>query len=171
MPRTMDNDDSSHLVEVTVEAGAWRAAVAEPELLCRRVVGAALAREAGSGPVEVGVLLADDARVRGLNRGWRGKDAPTNVLAFPAEGHAPPGGAAPALLGDVVVALETARGEAEAEGKPLADHLAHLLVHGTLHLLGFDHGADAEADAMEAREAEILAGLGVADPHRSGAAP
>jgi probable rRNA maturation factor len=161
------DSDGSHQIEVTVEADAWRTAVTDPETLCRRVIAAVLAREVATPAAEVSVLLADDARVRSLNRTWRGKDSPTNVLSFPAESGpvlgAIPG---PVLLGDVVVALETARREAEAEGKPLADHLSHLLVHGTLHLLGHDHEEDAEAEAMEALEAKLLADLGVADPYR-----
>jgi probable rRNA maturation factor len=166
----MDND-SSHLIEVTVEAEAWRAAVTNPEALCRRVIAAVLAQEVAKVEAEVSVLLADDARVRSLNRAWRGKDSPTNVLSFPAESDAPGAVPGPVLLGDVVVALETARHEAEAEGKTLADHLSHLLVHGALHLLGHDHEEDAEAEAMEVLETKLLAGLGVADPYRLEAVP
>lgn len=169
----MDSDSSSD-IEVTVEAAAWRTAVADPEGLCRRAVAAVLARQASAeAPVkvpikaEVSVLLTDDARIRALNRDWRGRDRPTNVLSFPAL----PAGAAwpadrPVLLGDVVLALETAEREAAAEGKALADHATHLLVHGTLHLLGFDHEGEAEAARMEQLEVELLAGLGIADPYR-----
>lgn len=166
----MDHD-SSHQIEVTVEAEAWFAAVTDPEKLCRRVVAGVLAREAPHDAVEVSVLLADDERVRSLNRAWRGKDSPTNVLAFPAEAGPPPGSGMPWLLGDIVVALETTRREAEAEGKRLEDHLSHLLVHGALHLLGYDHGAEEEARAMEAREVELLRGFGVADPYPAEVAP
>jgi probable rRNA maturation factor len=164
----MDND-SSHTIAVTVEAEAWRTAVTDPEGLSRRVVGLVLTEERSPG--EVSVLLADDARLHELNRGWRGKDRPTNVLSFPAGDPvgataAVPGGP-PRLLGDIAVALETARAEALAEGKPLDHHLSHLLVHGTLHLLGYDHeGDEGEAVTMERRETELLAGLGVADPYR-----
>ena len=94
-------------------------------------------------------------------------DAPTNVLSFPAAASAPPAPGAPLLLGDVVLAFETVAAEAAAQGKPLADHLAHLVVHGVLHLLGFDHEADAEAERMEALETRLLAGLGIADPYRA----
>jgi probable rRNA maturation factor len=162
----MDND-SSHTIEVTVEAPAWHAAVTDPEHLCRRAIAAVLAREGVAGGAEVSVLLTDDAAVRELNRTYRGKDKPTNVLSFPVEGDLPPAPGLPALLGDIAVAFETTRREAEAEGKPLADHLAHLLVHGALHLLGYDHEVDDEALRMEARESEILAGLGVPDPYRA----
>jgi probable rRNA maturation factor len=164
----MDNDSSSHLIEVTVEAEAWHTAVTDPEQLCRRVIAAVLAREGVGAGAEVSVLLADDARLRALNRAWRGKDAPTNVLSFPA-GSDP---RMPALLGDIAVGFQTVRREAQAEGKALGDHLGHLLVHGTLHLLGYDHEEDRAADEMEAREVELLAGLGIADPYgRAEAAP
>jgi probable rRNA maturation factor len=118
-------------------------------------------------PVEVSVLLTDDARVRELNRVWRGADKPTNVLSFPArEPGEPWPSEGPVMLGDVAVALETVLREAAAEGKAPGDHLAHLVVHGTLHLLGHDHvGSDAEAEAMESLEVRVLAGLGVADPY------
>jgi probable rRNA maturation factor len=160
------DSDSSHTIEVTVEAEAWRAAVTDPERLCRRAAAAALAGEPGT-PAEVSVLLTDDARISRLNGRYRGREGPTNVLSFPTGGAPPPGpAAAPRLLGDVVVALETTRREAADEGRQVADHLAHLVVHGTLHLLGYDHEAVAEAERMEAREIELLAGLGIADPYR-----
>ena len=108
--------------------------------------------------VELSVTLADDATVHALNRRWRGRDAPTNVLSF-ASGERP-------LLGDVVLAYETVAREAAEQGKNLADHLAHLVTHGVLHLLGFDHEAPHEADEMEALERRALAGIGVADPYR-----
>jgi probable rRNA maturation factor len=136
------------------------------------------------------VVLADDALVRQLNRDYRGKDRPTNVLSFPQvdgdgdEGTGPredgPGaealggdGAAPAplLLGDVILAFETVEGEARAQGKPLGSHLSHLVVHGVLHLLGYDHESDEDADHMERLETRILAGLGIADPYGDGSRP
>ena len=159
------DSDSSHTIAVTVESEAWLAAVTDPDRLCRRAVSAVLERETKA-PAEVSVLLADDALVTTLNRDYRGQDRPTNVLSFPAGDPAWPGPPEPALLGDVVVALDTVRREAEAEGRPLADHLTHLLVHGTLHLLGYDHASDDEAQTMEALEVELLAGLGVGDPYR-----
>ena len=164
------DSDSSHNIAVTVGAEAWFTAVTDPEQFCRRAVAAVLAREIAT-PVEVSVLLADDARVAELNRDYRGCDKPTNVLSFLSGGPCWPGAVGPALLGDVVVALETTSREAEAEGRRLPDHLAHLLVHGTLHLLGYDHETDDEAELMEAREVELLAGLGVVDPYRAESAP
>ncbi|MFZ2870878.1 MAG: rRNA maturation RNase YbeY [Zavarzinia sp.] len=121
-----------------------------------------------TGPVEIAITLSDDAEVRVLNRDWRGKDKPTNVLSFPGlEGAMaallPPD--APRPLGDVILALETCRREAVDQGKSLADHARHLVVHGVLHLLGFDHEDDAEAEEMEAMETAVLAGLGIADPY------
>ncbi len=115
---------------------------------------------------EMSIVLADDAFVRDLNRTWRGIDTPTNVLSFPAEDD---DGQGPCLLGDVVLAYETVQQEAVAAGKPMLDHVSHLIVHGTLHLLGFDHEEEGEAAEMEALETAILARLGIADPYLRGA--
>jgi probable rRNA maturation factor len=129
---------------------------------------------------EACVVLADDAFVQSLNRSYRGKDSPTNVLSFPFQ--APPGtgapggfddegivgamtGPEPRQLGDVVLAAETVTGEASAEGIPPVHHLQHLVVHGLLHLMGFDHETDAQAEVMEGLEVEILATLGIGDPY------
>ena len=105
--------------------------------------------------------------MRALNRTWRGKDAPTNVLSFPAgEGVGEPG-----LLGDVVLAYETTLKEARAQDIALRDHIAHLVVHGVLHLIGFDHMRDEQADRMEAVERVALTSLGIADPYAEEEAP
>ena len=168
----MDSEPPSS-VSITVETPAWLEAVSDPERLCRRAVAAALtaAPAAAAPPGEVGVVLADDATVRELNRRYRGVDRPTNVLSFPAAGAAgsmpaPAAGGDEAMpLGDVVLALETVAREAAERGVSVADHLTHLVVHGTLHLLGHDHGTDAEAATMEALETAVLAALGVADPY------
>jgi probable rRNA maturation factor len=109
-------------------------------------------------------VLADDASVQDLNARWRGKDAPTNVLAFASD--EPPAKGKPVLLGDVVLAYETVSREAKEQGKRLADHLRHLVIHGVLHLLGYDHIKATPAKRMEALETRILASLGVADPYR-----
>lgn len=164
------DSDSSHTIAVTVETEAWVTAVTDPDQLCRRAISAVLEREAKA-PVEVSVLLANDELVTTLNRDYRGQDRPTNVLSFPAGSPAWPDSPQPALLGDVVVAFETTRHEAETEGRPLADHLSHLVVHGTLHLLGYDHESDDEAREMEALEVELLADLGVPDPYRPESLP
>ena len=162
----MDNDSSSHLIEVTVEAPAWCTAVTEPEALCRRVIARVLAREVATIQVEVSVLLAGDEEVRALNRTWRGKDAPTNVLSFPSGEIAATG-----FLGDVALAAETIRREAHEQEIALQDHVSHLVVHGVFHLLGFDHDDDEAAERMETLERAALASLGIADPYAAGVAP
>ncbi|MDX2234601.1 MAG: rRNA maturation RNase YbeY [Hyphomonadaceae bacterium] len=144
-------------IEAAVEAAGWAEALGEdPESLAERVLRAAAAGERAEGAVSV--LFADDAALRDLNRTWRGKDAPTNVLSFPA----PPGMAA---LGDIALALETIVTEAAAQGKTINAHATHMLTHGFLHLLGYDHDADDDAETMETRERAILAGLGIDDPY------
>jgi probable rRNA maturation factor len=147
-----------------VTAPAWRRAVPNVAAKVRRWAAAALAAGAGTG--EVTVVLAGNALVHRLNRTYRGKDKPTNVLSFPS--GAGPAGAGPAPeqpLGDVVIALETTRAEARASGKSLADHLAHLVIHGVLHLLGHDHVRPGPARRMERLEVLLLAQLGIADPY------
>ncbi len=103
--------------------------------------------------------------MRALNAGWRGKDKPTNVLSFPASPAAAPGAALPPMLGDIVLAAETVFGEAALDGKPVEHHLSHLIVHGLLHLLGYDHETDGQAEAMEAVERRALARLAIPDPY------
>ena len=154
-------------IDVSVEDERWAAAVPDLESFVGRAVEAGLT--AGSapsaGPVEISVLLADDVIVQSLNRSWRGKDAPTNVLSFPAAPQPRHAGAA-LPLGDVVLAYETLVRESVEQSKSLQNHLAHLLVHGTLHCLGHDHETGApEADAMEALEIAALATLGIPDPY------
>jgi probable rRNA maturation factor len=147
-------------IEIAVEAPAWKN-LSGAEAAVRRAIEETIA-VAGIDKGEIGVVLTDDARVRALNRRWRGVDKATNVLSFPAQ----PGAAAtPRLLGDLVFAFETLMREAASEGKPASQHLSHLAVHGTLHLLGFDHEREEEAEAMEERERAILGGLGLVDLH------
>ena len=105
------------------------------------------------------ILLTDDETVRDLNARFRGKDKPTNVLSFPAPENARP------HLGDIVLAYGVCADEAREQGKPFGDHLSHLVVHGVLHLMGYDHEADDEAEAMEAKERTLLAALGFPDPY------
>jgi probable rRNA maturation factor len=156
-------------VEPVVEDPRWEEAGIPS--VAERAARAALA-EAGRDPDqhEVGLLLCDDAKMAELNAGFRGKAAPTNVLSWPAfsgEVPVPPGepGEGPLFLGDIALGFETCLGEARAAGIPLADHAAHLMVHGVLHLLGHDHAEDAEAEAMEAIETKVLASMGVANPY------
>jgi probable rRNA maturation factor len=161
----IDTDDLA--VEVTAPCPAWEDACADAASLAEAAARLALRREGAPPAAVVDITLADDAAQQALNRTWRGKDAPTNVLAFPAADPAvpvPPG--APLLLGDVVLAFETVRREAVEQNKPLSDHLRHLVVHGVLHLLDYDHAHAADAAAMEAREIVILAELGVPNPYR-----
>ena len=161
------SEDPHSTVVVTIEAPGWSTSLADGVGLCRAAGEAALAAFDAAGG-EVSIVLADDDFVRALNRNYRGRDRPTNVLSFPQGDPAGVDGVGgPRLLGDVIVALETVKREAAAQGKSVADHLAHLVVHGTAHLLGFDHRTDADADAMERREIRALATLGIADPYRS----
>ena len=155
-------------VDVLVLDERW-AEIGDPQAVTRLSVEAALSvvAERQSGDVEVSVALADDATVQALNRDWRGKDYPTNVLSFPAPSTRTPG---PRVLGDIALAYETVARESRDENKLFADHAVHLLVHGTLHLLGYDHESDSDAAVMEALEVEALARVGVADPYRGVAA-
>src|SRR5262249_22334167 len=133
--------------------------------VARRAALAALAQSGKHiGAAELSLVLASDATVRNLNARWRGKDAPTNVLAFASD--EPPAKGKPGLLGDVVLAYQTVAREAREQHKRLADHLRHLVIHGVLHLLGYDHIKATPAKRMEALETRILASLGVADPYR-----
>jgi probable rRNA maturation factor len=123
-------------------------------------LAAAAAAEGVAGLVSL--LLGDDAALAAMNKQFRGKEGPTNVLSFPPT-EAGEGGEG--FLGDIALAVETIAMEAEFQGKPFDDHAAHLVVHGFLHLLGYDHANEADAEAMEARERAILASVGVADPY------
>jgi probable rRNA maturation factor len=158
------------LLTVVREGGDWRS-FGDCETAVH-AVGRALTAHfdcAVDPDLEAAVVLAADARVQELNRTYRHKDAPTNVLSFPFQ--VPPGGAVevgePVYLGDVVLAAETIRKEAEERGIVPVRHLQHLVVHGLLHLLGYDHGHDADAEVMEHLEVKILARLGVSDPYAS----
>lgn len=148
------------MIDIEVEDAAWTEALPEAEALVRVAAEAALASERADGGVTL--LLTDDAAVRELNARFRHKDSATNVLSFPApenpEDH----------LGDVALAYGVCAREAAEQGKPLGDHLQHLTVHGVLHLLGYDHIGDDEAEAMEGLERAVLAGLGVPDPYAAG---
>ena len=181
------------MIEVVVEDRAWIRALPDAEALATAAAEAALAEGAGPPPPPRGpplpegeenrsctsppplgegnreaaegavvVLLTDDEAVRGLNARFRGKDAPTNVLSFPAppnpERH----------LGDLALAFDVCAREAAEQGKPFEHHLQHLVVHGVLHLLGYDHMSDDEAEAMEGLERIVLAGLGAPDPYQAG---
>jgi probable rRNA maturation factor len=157
-------------IDILVESPLWKAQRGVKAVL-ERAIGAAAAMAATSGG-ELAIVLTDDSAIRALNRDWRGKDQPTNVLSFPANApsrsrRADAHQARPRLLGDIVIAYETMAREALAEQRPFRHHLAHLAVHGFLHLLGHDHAADAEAEAMEALEIAVLARLDVPNPYRT----
>ena len=134
-------------IDIALHCDDWQQALPPVVMLCQRAAAAALV--AAGDPYnngEISIVLADDATVQDLNRDWRDRDAPTNVLAFPGDTEAANG--QPLLLGDVIVAFGVTRAEATRDGKTLADHLSHLVAHGTLHLLGYDHENDADAQAM-----------------------
>jgi probable rRNA maturation factor len=156
-------------VDILTESPQWDAQPGA-EATVRGAIAQAAAVEGTADPgAEVAVLLCDDAVIAALNARWRGRDEPTNVLSFPAPPPAilnpPADPAAPAHLGDIAIACETVIREAQEQGKPVSQHLAHLAVHGFLHLLGYDHGTDGEAERMERLEREILASLGIPDPY------
>jgi probable rRNA maturation factor len=151
-------------LDIIIDAPQWNAVPGvEPAL--RRAISAAAAPAIDDASAELAIVLTNDAAIRELNRQWRGHDRPTNVLSFPSGGPTPAAG--PRLLGDVVIAYETTAQEAQSQGVPFDHHLAHLAVHGFLHLLGYDHESDADAEAMERLEREILARLDVPDPYVS----
>lgn len=146
------------MIDIEIEDEAWIAAAPEAELLVEDAAAATLTQIDFDGG-GVTILLTDDESVRELNSRFRGKDNATNVLSFPApqnpEGH----------LGDIALAYGVCVREAAEQGKPLGHHLQHLVAHGVLHLVGYDHETDAEAEQMEGLERVILAGLGVPDPY------
>jgi probable rRNA maturation factor len=169
-------------IDILIEADAWRI-LPDAEDIVRRAIACAatsgveirhpdpmVARLRGRLGWGLCVLLCDDESIGRLNRQWRGQDKPTNVLSFPAQPppYPPPVGAGPdetISLGDIAIAYETLASEAEENGAAVSDHLSHLVVHGFLHLLGYDHHMDDEAERMERLERDILARIGVADPY------
>lgn len=151
-------------IDVTIESDLW-AVLEAPEALAEKAIFACVRETKAKLPkgAELSLLLCDDAAIRALNKQWLGKDEATNVLSFPSA--SPDAFEIPALIGDVVIAFETASREAADEGKTLSDHVTHLIVHGFLHLLGYEHDSDAEAEEMERSERRILAQMGIADPY------
>jgi probable rRNA maturation factor len=147
-------------VEIVRRAPGFARAKVTDALLKRAARAAFAAASRSRQASSVTLLLTGDDEMTGLNRLWRGKDAPTNVLSFPADAAHDRG-----FLGDIVLAYETSLGEAKARGISLSDHVSHLVVHGVLHLLGFDHERDAEAERMERTERTVLASIGIADPY------
>ena len=159
------------MTEVLVVADCWQTEPDAEAVIHRAIATAAEIVSAGPtkavGEAELAVMLTDDAGIRTLNNNWRGIDKPTNVLSFPALQPRGPQreNDAPRMLGDIAIAYETTRREADDEQKPFAHHLSHLAVHGFLHLIGHDHEKDQEAETMESLEREILSQLGIPDPY------
>ncbi len=143
------------MIEIEVEDEAWTRALPDVVALAEQAALAAAQGDDG----EIAILLTSDEAVRDLNARFRGRDAATNVLSFPAPATA--GG----QLGDIALAFGVCATEAREQGKPLAHHLSHLVIHGVLHLLGYDHQAEGEAERMEALERTLLAGMNIADPY------
>jgi probable rRNA maturation factor len=156
------------VTEVLIVADAWNSEPDVDAVIQRAVAVAAEMADADTADAELAVMLTDDAGIRTLNSNWRGIDKPTNVLSFPAlrpPTRVPNADDVPPMLGDIAIAYETTRREADDEQKPFDHHLSHLTVHGFLHLVGYDHETDDEAEAMEVLEIEILAQLGIPDPY------
>jgi probable rRNA maturation factor len=165
MRPTRREDARGPAVDVVIASTRWNKTPHAAKLVRRTIAAAAPVRTRNA---ELSVVLASNRTTAALNRQWRGQDRPTNVLSFPAPKRAHSRAAtrgAPRHLGDIVIAYETTAAEARAERKAFDHHLAHLAVHGFLHLLGYDHESRAEAEAMERRERRILARLGVPDPY------
>ncbi len=162
-------------VDLTLDDPAWLDAMPRAGEAASAACVAALESACPGPALAVSLVLSDDRRVASLNSRWRNVDGPTDVLSFPSDERSPglpppvpqgaPDGSA-VELGDVVIARETLARDARAGDRPLGDHLAHIVVHGTLHLLGYDHDTETRAETMEAVERTVLAGLGVPDPYR-----
>lgn len=151
------------MTDVEIEDAAWTTALPDVEALVLEAADATLASEGAVGE-GVTLLLTDDETVRGLNVRFRGQDKPTNVLSFPAPQNPE------RFLGDIALAYGVCAREASEQGKSLKNHLQHLVAHGVLHLLGYDHETDAQAEEMEGLERVVLAGLGISDPYAAGEA-
>jgi probable rRNA maturation factor len=182
----MTDAPSNLEIGYSLEAGAWEDTLSDPQTLVEAAAQAAFAAAeipdalagalATGRPAEMSLVLADDAIVQTLNRDYRDKDRPTNVLSFAllddtddTDGVLAAEAGMPILIGDVVLAYETVLREAGEQGKSFKDHVTHLVIHGVLHLLGYDHETDSDADRMERLETSILARLGIADPYADAA--
>lgn len=166
-------------IDVLIETPAWRRRLPEVAAHVRKFARAAMKAALADGAAapslrrswSLAILLADDAQLRELNRDFRGKDKPTNVLSFPAWEGMPTPAKAPAKikeavnLGDIALSYSVTSGESVKQNKRLADHLAHLTVHGVLHLFGYDHLDQSQADDMESLERAVLARHGISDPY------
>jgi probable rRNA maturation factor len=159
--------DTRLRLALEIEDPRWTDALPNAADLLETAIGLALADVGDdSRTIEVGVRLVDGGTIQGLNRDWRGRDKPTNVLSFPLGDPGPVDDPDfPWLIGDIVMSFDTVTAESIRDGKSLEHHVAHLAIHAALHLIGHDHEDEAEADAMEAVEVKLLAGLGIADPY------
>lgn len=161
MTGTGGQPDTLPAIDLVVQSPLWNH-VPQAESTIRGAILAASTHLSTAGG-EIAIVLTDDSAIQALNRDWRGIDKPTNVLSFPSANTGASG--VPRMLGDIVMAYETLARESTEEGKDILHHLAHLAVHGYLHLLGYDHEEDAKADEMERLESRILASLNVPDPY------
>jgi probable rRNA maturation factor len=160
-PNRRDFMKSAPIIDIQVASPLW-----DTQPLAEQAVRDAIAAAAAAIPTadgEISVVLTNDAAIRTLNRDWRGIDRPTNVLSFPAAES--PAGGDTTMLGDIVIAYETIAQECADEGLVFLHHLAHLTVHGFLHLFGYDHQNDTDADEMEGLESKIMASLKMPDPY------
>ena len=159
--------DTKLRLALEIEDPRWTEALPNAAELLEKAIALALADvRDNSRTIEVGVRLVDDGTIQGLNRDWRGRDKPTNVLSFPLGDPGPVSDPDfPWLIGDIVMSFDTVTAESIRDGKSLEHHVVHLAIHATLHLIGHDHEDDAEAEAMEAAEVKLLAGLGIPDPY------
>ena len=148
-------------IDIQVASPLWQAQPLTEQTVREAIAAAAAALSTADG--EVSILLTDDSAIRALNRDWRGIDKPTNVLSFPAAKTTATAGAK--MLGDIVIAYETLARECDDEDRVFLHHLAHLTVHGFLHLIGYDHQTDAQADAMEGLESKIMTRMKMPDPY------
>lgn len=174
----MKASSAQPVIDVLISAASWKRALPSATLACRRAARAAWERGASAAlkrraaAAELSIVLTGDAAIRKLNAAYRRKDKPTNVLSFPGSGPGDLRGSAGVILGDVVIAYGTVAKEARQGRKSLKDHLSHMVVHGVLHLLGYDHETASDAKTMERLETKILSQLGIADPyHEPPAAP
>ena len=151
----LEESEEDESITVVIEDERWLSMRADVEAQVRDVVARVLEAEEVQG--QVAVVLADDAMIRSLNHDFRGKDAPTNVLSFPAKDDE--------MLGDIILSLDTLTREATEQNKDIWHHTTHLLVHGVLHIIGYDHEDDVEAEEMEAREVALLAGFMISNPY------
>lgn len=153
---------STPSVDIQIESPLWQSEPAAEQTV--RDAIAAAAETISTAGHELSILLADDERIRALNKQWRGIDKPTNVLSFPAA--VTPAGASTGFFGDIAMAYETLKQECVDENRIFLHHLAHLTIHGFLHLLGYGHGVDAEAEEMEGLESKIMMRMNLPDPWR-----